>query len=742
MLSKLRDLLKPKAAAAASWEVPFQQAQALHQAGQLEQAIGLYDQCIAQAPGAAEPRYKRANALNALGKLAAALEDYNQALSANPAHAYAACNRGSVLQRLGRNAEALASLELALRLNPNDAFAHYNRGSVLKDLERYEESLQAYDTAISLDGNFAAAFVNRGGILQKLQRHAAALASFQRALELNPTLAEAFQGRGASLLNLQHIPDAVVAFNQAIALKPDLAAAFFGRATALQSLEHHSDAVTDFQTAVRLEPTAATHNGLAISLQRLKQYDAAIASLDRAIALEPAHPWLPGNRRATKMWVARWDGLEADLADIARGLAAQQPVCSPLTLATLSDSPALLRTAARVWAQNSVEKLCAPNRSQLTELVRRPRTERIRIAYFSSDLRSHPVAFLTAGLFEHHDRTKFDVTAFAFGPQTNDAILSRLRAAFDRFLEVHHHSDIEVVRLARELGIDIAIDLNGYTAHNRAPLFALRVAPIQVSYLGFPGTLGAGFMDYLIADATVIPPPLQSHYTEQIAYLPGSFMPFDSRYGVSDRPFTRAEQGLPATGTVFCCFNSSNKILPEVFASWMRILRATGDSVLWLQRTDDTVAGNLRGHAARHGIDPNRLIFAQRMESVEEHLARLRLADLFLDTFPYNAHSTAVDILRAGVPLLTLSGDSFASRVAASLLEAVGLSELRAGSREQYESLAVALAQQPDRLNNLRRKLSENGTPLFDTAQYTRNLEALYTEMYERLHNPADRRMN
>jgi len=731
MLSRLRDLLKPKAPGPAPWEVPFQQAQALHKEGKLEQALRLYNQCIELAPREAELRYKRANALNALGQLAAALEDYNQALNADPAHAYAACNRGSVLQRLGRNIEALASLDLALQLNPQDAFAHYNRGSVLKDLERYAESLQAYDSAIALNGNFAAAFVNRGGILQQLQRQEEALASFQRALELNPTLTEAIQGRGASLLSLQRMPDALVAFNQVIAVKPDVAAAWLGRATALQSLDQDSDAITSFRKAAALESTAATHRGLAISLQRLRQYDAAIESLDQAIALEPDHPWLAGNRRSAKMWVARWDGLEADLADFADGLGAKRPVCSPMTLATLSDSPALLRTAAEVWVQHSVEEQCAPSRSELTGWVHQPRGKRIRIGYFSSDLRSHPVAFLTAGLFEHHDRTKFQVTAFAFGPQTQDPILERLRPAFDRFLEVHLQSDIEVVRLARELPIDIAIDLNGYTAHNRASLFALRVAPIQVNFLGFPGTLGAGFMDYLIADATVVPAHLRAHYAEQIACLPGSFMPFDSRYSVSDRTFTRVEQGLPATAMVFSCFNSSNKILPDVFASWMRILRATGDSVLWLQRTDAAAAGNLRGHAARHGIDPDRLIFAQRMDSVADHLARLRLADLFLDTFPYNAHSTALDSLRAGVPLLTVPGESFASRVAASLLEAVGLPELRADSRQQYETTAIALAKDPERLAQLRHRLTAGATSLFDTAQYTRNLEDLYSRMYE-----------
>ena len=361
-----------------------------------------------------------------------------------------------------------------------------------------------------------------------------------------------------------------------------------------------------------------------------------------------------------------------------------------------------------------------------------PRSARIRIGYFSSDFRAHPVAYLTAGLFERHDRAKFEVTAFAFGPEASDAMQSRLTKAFDRFIDVRRTSDLEVAALARELGIDIAVDLNGSTAHCRTRIFALRAAPIQINFLGYPGTLGAGFMDYLIADGMVVPREQQRHYAEKIAYLPGSFLPFDSRYTISDRTFTREELGLPSRGFVFCCFNNSYKILPEVFDRWMRILSRTGNSVLWLQQADATVAGNLRREASRRGIDAGRLIFAERMGSLPEHLARFRAADLFLDTFPYNAHATALDALWAGVPLLTYPGESFASRVAASLVCTVGLPELIAASPSQYEETAVELAADPARLGQLRRKLALRDTPLFDTEHYTRNLEAAYETIYER----------
>jgi Glycosyl transferase family 41 len=365
----------------------------------------------------------------------------------------------------------------------------------------------------------------------------------------------------------------------------------------------------------------------------------------------------------------------------------------------------------------------------------RPRSDRIQIGYFSADFRAHPVAQLAAGLFERHDRTKFEVTAFVFGPEASDAMVSRLTKAFDRFIDVRYKSDLEVAALARELGIDIAVDPNGFTQHCRTRIFALRAAPIQINFLGYPGTMGAGFMDYLIADGMVVPREQQGHYAEKIAYLPGSFLPFDSSCAIADRTFAREELGLPSRGFVFCCFNNSYKILPEVFDRWMRILGRTENSVLWLQQANAAAAGNLRREASRRGIDGGRLIFADRMASADEHLARLRAADLFLDTFPYNAHATALDALWAGVPLLTYPGKSFASRVAASLVRTVGLPELIAGSPSQYEEIAVELAADPARLGQLRRKLAMRDTSLFDTEHYTRKLEAAYETIYERHHS-------
>jgi len=406
-------------------------------------------------------------------------------------------------------------------------------------------------------------------------------------------------------------------------------------------------------------------------------------------------------------------------------------VTQPLPALTLLDEPTLHRVAAEIWIREE-----APADASLGVIRRGPKALKIRLGYFSSDFRSHPVATLVAGLIEHHDRARFEVTAFAFGPESNDQLTVRLSKAFDDFVDVRRLSDFEVAKMARAMGVDIAVNLNGMTEHCRTRIFALRAAPIQINYLGYPGTMGTGYMDYIIADSVVIPRMLQRGYAEKIIYLPWSFMPFDSRNSIADRLFKREELGLPPDGFVFCCFNTCSKLTPELFDCWMRILKRAENSVLWLAPTNPTAAANLCKEASRRGIDGRRLIFAQRIESFPEHLARLRAADVFLDTFPYNAHSTSLDALYAGLPLLTHAGKSFASRVAASLLLAVNMPELIAGSLTAYEDMAVALTCDPARVREMREMLAAKRLelPIFNTVRYARDLEAAYQAVYDRHH--------
>jgi len=359
---------------------------------------------------------------------------------------------------------------------------------------------------------------------------------------------------------------------------------------------------------------------------------------------------------------------------------------------------------------------------------------RIRVAYLSADLRDHPITALTAGLFERHDRTRFETVAISFKSDSHNQVRARLSALFDRFIDASRMSDLGVARLVRELEIDIAVDLNGHTEGSRPNVFAWRPAPVQVNYLGYAATLGAPAWDYIVADRFVIAESEHGHYDEKVVYLPGSFMVNDSGRNISARTPSRAEAGLPENGFVFCCFNNSFKITPDVFDVWMRLLGGVAGSVLWLSASNATAVVNLRREAERRGVAPDRLIFAPRVPLNEDHLARLRLADLFVDTLYYNAHATAADALWAGVPVLTCPGATFASRVAGSLLGAVGLPELVTNSLEGYEALALRLARDPVCLAALRQQLARNRdlAPLFDTDRFTRNIEAAYTTMCER----------
>jgi predicted O-linked N-acetylglucosamine transferase (SPINDLY family) len=338
-----------------------------------------------------------------------------------------------------------------------------------------------------------------------------------------------------------------------------------------------------------------------------------------------------------------------------------------------------------------------------------------------------------AELFESHDKERFELFAFSFGPDSQDEMRQRVSRAFDRFIDVRFMSDMEVARMARELEIDIAIDLKGYTQDARPGIFSYRCAPVQVNYLGYPGTMGAEYMDYLIADKVLIPAESQTHYTENIVYLPHSYQVNDTKRVISDRTFTKAELGLPETGFVFCCFNNSYKITPTTFDSWMRILKAVEGSVLWLLEDSASATHSLQRQAQARGVQANRLIFAKRMP-LSEHLARHRLADLFLDTLPYNAHTTCSDALWAGLPVLTLPGVSFAARVSASLLEAIELPELIAHSQADYEQLAIEFALNPARLTGVREKLASKRltAPLYNTPLFTQHLESAYRQMHER----------
>ena len=654
----------------------------------------------------------KAQALRDAGELAQAAMAYREVLALDPESWISMSALASVALQSGNLQEAIQRYSALIERRMDFAEGYYKRGNAHNRLGHWPEALADYDRAVALDPQYANAFCNRGSVLERLGRPEEALESYERALALNPQDAFAHYNRAGALRGLKRFDEAVASYDQAIGLNNGYVEAFLNQGQLLYELGRPEQAA------------ASLGKGF-----ELCGYSKQAAATGPHVGLPPQLKFLPGLRRYLLMQMCEWQGMDADLQWIAEGLRQQLRVTEPFPVLAILDDRALQRAAAEIWTRDE-----SPPDHSLGSIAMRPRSPKIRVGYFSSDFRSHPVAYLTAGLFERHDRSRFDLTAFAFGPETKDAMRARLSMAFDRFIDVGQRSDVEVATLARELGIDIAVNLNGITQNCRNRIFALRAAPLQVSYLGYAGTTGASYIDYLVADGTVVPRTHQREYLEKIIYLPGSFMPFDSGYQIAPRTFTREELGLPRTAFVFCCFNNSYKITPRTFDVWMRIMARCENSVLWLSHTRAVAMGNLRKEAAARGIDERRLIFAERLDSLPEHLARVRAADLFLDTFPYNAHSTAVDALWAGVPVLTYAGESFVSRVAASLLHTLGLPELVTRSRSEYEELALNLSTHPERLRRIYETLAQNRltAPMFDTGHYVKGLEAAYESIYSR----------
>ena len=637
--------------------------------------------------------------LHQAGRLEEAASIYEAVLATQPAHAEALHLHGLCQHQLGDHATAAAHLRASLAVRPENPIVNNNYGAVLLAQKRFGEALAAFDEAVARKPDYGEAHNNRGNALMGLRRFDVAVASYDRAQALafkHPVL---FYNRGNACQELGRYREAIDCYGQALAMVPQYVDALHNRGLALESLHRMAEACADY---------------------------------GRALAINPNVKYLTGQWLQAKLMLCDWSGYDEACRRILNGVANGLPVCEPFVLLALPSSLAQQRRCAEIFVRDKFPPAAEP--------VPAPKCRpggRIRVGYFSADFHSHPIAYLTAALFECHDRAKFEIVGFSLGPRRDDVWRRRLEAAFDDFVDVSASSDQEVVDLVRARQIDIAVDLMGHTRGARTGIFAQRCAPIQVSYLGYIGTMGAEYIDYLLADAVVVPAQQHRHYAEKIVSLPHCYQANEARKVVADKTLGRAEVGLKDDSFVFCCFNNSYKISPDVFDIWMRLLRQVDGSVLWLLGADDMAVANLRAEARRRGVAADRLVFAGRVD-LPEYLARYRLADLFLDTFHYNAGTTASDALWMGLPVLTRIGDTFASRMAASVLRAIGLPELITDSAAAYEAIALALARNPTRLAELRQRLWSNrdSQPLYDTERFTRDLEAAYEQVVER--NRAD----
>jgi protein O-GlcNAc transferase len=676
---------------------------------------------------------KEGNGLLQLNMPLEALECFERALAFVPADASLLNDRGNALQSLQRFPEALASYDGALRSKREFAAAFTNRGNALRALRRFDEALADLDAAVRIKPDFPEALNNRGNVLRDLGRLPEALDNFTAALALRPDFALAECNRGHTLLDLRRPEESLVCFERVLQSVPDAGEALFGRASALLQLRQRLDqALVDFERAADrgIERTEGLV-GKASVLAELQRHREAAACLSEALAITPDREYARGSLLYSKLQACDWTGLAAEVSELQSLLQRQQRVTHPLSLLPLIDAPDLQLTSAQTLVEDKY-----PQNNSLGPWLPRAATKverRLRVAYVSADFREHPVSRLLVGVLEAHDRERFEILGISLAVGNGGAFEQRVRRAFDRVIDVTARNDREVAQLLREQEIDLAVDLMGFTQGLRPGIFAHRVAPVQVSYLGYAGTSGAPYIDYLLADEVVIPRGRESAYSEQIVRMPHCYLPYDNRLEIAAVP-TRLEAGLPERGMVFCAFTAPYKINPEVFGIWMRLLRAVPESVLWLREMAAETRENLEQEAQARGVDPKRLIFAAHVASMEEHLGRHALADLYLDTLPYNAHSTACDALWAGLPVLTWAGNSFASRVAASALMAVGLPELIAHDLADYERLALELAQQPHQLRELREKLARQRlqAPLFDTQRFCRHLEEAYRGMHQR----------
>lgn len=593
----------------------------------------------------------------------------------------------------------------------------------------YDVAISWCQKALQLAPNLPEAWFNLGLAFAGQRQVPKAIEALLKTAALAPSHADAQNSIGLHLMELGAHAEAMRCLERALTLAPDFAFAHCNLGGLLAKLHRPAEAVVAFQKAIELEPRLPdAHYHLGNALVDLKQPKAALAAFEQTLALKPNYKHLSGQILNLKRQMGWWRDDAQSVGEIMRKVERGELACSPFVFLGLVDSPSRQRRVAELAVAADY-----PAKPDLGPISRRARQEKIRIGYYSADFHNHATAYLIAGMIELHDREKFELIGLSFGPDRQDEMRQRLVAAFDRFIDVRSKTDSAVAQLSRDIEIDIAVDLKGHTLDARPGIFSYRAAPLQVNYLGYPGTMGAKYFDYILADDIVIPSGSTGEYLEKVVYLPNCYQVNDASRRIADKAFSREELGLPLKGFVFCCFNNNYKITPDVFSLWMRILHRVDKAVLWLLGDNPEVEVNLRSEALRCDVDPDRLVFAKRLP-LAEHLARHRAADLFLDTLPYNAHTTASDALWAGLPTLTQTGQSFASRVAASLLNAIGLPELITRTNEEYETLAVELATNQDRLTAIKEKLAQHrlATPLFDTPSFVRHIETAYRAIYER----------
>lgn len=690
--------------------------------GLIEQADMAFEQAIELNAKYEEAIFNLAHVKKIAGNANASLDLYQKVISINPKNIEAIINLGNVYIEIGQFKQAYTTLLMGCEISPNDTRLFVNIATALINLDKPEAALEAINWAYKLDKKDANLLNTFGGVLLMLGDRNGALKKYKEALIVDSENEATLNNIGLVIRNTGDPRDSIAWFAKAIELNPNFDKAYTNLGAAYMLMKEESKALVNFKKSLQINPESVkTITMIADACLELGHVNESIQYYTKAFELDSNNLYSLSKSLHCARKNCIWD-LQLKNAGAKRwDTESIHKQVTPFTFLSIEDDP--LKQLERSKAWTSAVAWRVETRSNLPV---RKKNKKIRIGYFSADFHDFPGMYLMAGMLESHNRTDFEVFAFSYGPEKNDGMRKRIVKAVDHFIDIRELSIEDTVELCDDLGIDIAIHRNGHTANGRTGIFARRLATVQINYLGYPGSLGADFIDYMIADEIVIPETHKKYYSEEILYMPHCYQPNDDKRVVAETSTTKSDFGLPEDGFVFCCFNNSYKISSDEYDVWMRILGRIANSVLWILKSNEQMVQNLRKEASARGIDPDRIVFAEKLPQAE-HMARHKHADLFLDTFNYNAHTTASDALWMGLPVVTKIGEQFAARVSASLLNAIGVPELVTNTVDDYENLIFDLATNNKKLNHLRKKILENriSKPLFDTKKYTRDFERL-----------------
>ena len=700
---------------------------AFQEQNKLEEAVEAYKKALAIKPDYVNAYYNMGIALQEQSKLVEAIEAYRKVLDIKPDYAKAYYNMGIVLKEQNKLGEAIEAYKKALAIKPDYVYAYNNMGIVLLEQSKLVEAIEAYKKALVIKPDYVEAYYNMGNALKEQNNLEEAIEVYTKALAIKPDDATVYYNMGNALKEQNNLEEAIEAYGKALVIKPDDADAYNNMGIALKEQNKCKEAIEVYKKALAIKPDyVEVYYNMGNAFKEQNKLEEAIEAYSKALGINPNHEAARTQKLHQQAHICNWNGIAKDI-NLVPELGISETYAAPFILLSLEDAPDRHLIRSEIYTKANFSQKTLPPKARPSK-----RPKRIRVGYFSTDFNEHPVAYLIAKVLEQHNRDQFEVFGYSLHSDKKSEIQQRLEKSFDNFADVQSMSDRDIALRARQDEIDIAVNLNGYTGRARTGVFAYRAAPIQVNYLGYPGTMGSNFMDYIVADRFLIPSESQKYFNEKKLYLPNTYLPTDNSRELSKKKITRSDMGLPDDAFVFCCFNNNYKISPNEFDIWMRLLSKVENSVLWLRQSNQFSIINMKKEAQKRNVDPSRLVFAGKVP-MDEHLARQRLADLFVDTFTFNAHTTAAEALWAGLPLVTKVGLGFAARVAGSLLNAVGLPELITETEQDYEVLILELATNPTKLAGIKEKLATNRLtqPLFNTELYTKHLENGYNQAYQ-----------